>query len=118
MANYLNKARVSILTMGVRAAVALAEHRAVGNDGNYASAGAHMIGVTFNPVSAGDQAALDVLGSVPCEAGAVIAADALLEVGSSGKLITRTSGKVVGRALTAASGDGAIFTALLIPANT
>lgn len=118
MANYLNKARVAILTISVQAAVALAQYRAVGADGNYASAGAHMTGVTYNPATAGEQAAVDVLGTVPCEAGAAIAADALLEVGASGKLITRTSGKVVGRALTAASGDGAIFTALLIPANT
>ena len=77
-----------------------------------------MLGVAYNPASAGEQTAIDVLGTVPCEAGAAVAVGALLEVGASGKLITRTSGKVVGRALSAASGDGSIFTALLIPANT
>lgn len=118
MANYLNKARVAILTISVQAAAALAQCRAVGADGNYAAAGSHMFGVSYNPASVGEQASVDVLGTVPCEAGAAIAADALLEVGTDGKFITRTSGKVVGRALSAASGDGSIFTALLIPANT
>ena len=55
MANYLNKARVAILTISVQAAAALAQCRAVGADGNYASAGAHMTGVTFNPATAGAQ---------------------------------------------------------------
>ncbi|GAB3021684.1 capsid cement protein [Bowmanella dokdonensis] len=118
MKKFIGKQKYPILTLTVIAGADLEGCRAVTRVGAYAAAGASMHGVSATNAYTGDELAVDVMGTTICEAGGVIAADALLEVGTNGKFITRNTGKVVGRALEAAAGDGSAFEALLLPAHT
>lgn len=69
------------------------------------------------PSAADDAGCLAINGVSKVKAGAAITAGDDISVGSSGKAATSTSGDiVVGRALTAASGDGAIFSMLIVRA--
>ena len=107
-----------ILTLTIIAMAIIETHRAIGLDGNYAATGEHMVGVSDTTSFVDDELAVDVLGTSTCEAGAAIAADALIQVGADGKFITKAAGKVVGRALSAATADGSKFEALLLPATS
>lgn len=107
-----------ILTLTLIATAIVEAYRAIASDGDYAATGEHMIGVSDTNSFVDDELAVDVLGTTTCEAGAAIAADALIEVGVDGKFITKAAGKVVGRALSAAAADGSQFEALLLPANS
>jgi len=73
-------------------------------------------GVLQNKPSAqGQAAAVGISGVSKVTAGAAINAGAFVAVGSSGRAVPVTSGaKVVGRALAAASGAGAIIPCILI----
>lgn len=107
-----------ILTLTLIALAVVEAHRAIASDGDYAAAGEHMIGVSDVNSFVDDELAVDVLGTSICEAGAAIAADALIQVGANGKFITKAAGKAVGRALSAATADGSKFEALLLPATS
>jgi hypothetical protein len=56
-----------------------------------------------------------LMGVAICEAGAAITAGALLEFDSAGRYITRSSGAIVGRALSTAAGSGSLFECFVIP---
>ncbi len=78
-------------------------------DGEYAYA------LQGQPEAADRVSAIRVLGITRVVAGAAIAVGALVQSNAAGKGITAAAGTVVGRALTAAAGDGNQFSMLVIP---
>lgn len=107
--------KISLLTLTIAAAAALEAERFVTAAGVYPSAGANAFGVTATKAANGELVGADVLGTAVATAGAAIAKGAYVQIGASGKVITRTSGAVVGQALQAAGADGDRFEVLLIP---
>lgn len=105
--------KIAILTLSVTATAALAAHRAVELDGTYPAAGANSLGITNTAGASGDRVPVDVVGTTIATAGGAVAAGDELEVGADGKLVTKTTGKTVARALAAAA-DGELFEVLLI----
>jgi hypothetical protein len=65
--------------------------------------------------ASGDSIPVVLLGVAIGEAGAEVAAGALLEFDSSGRYITRSSGTIVGRALSGASAAGVQMEVFVIP---
>jgi hypothetical protein len=112
-----NVAKRPILVLTAIALAGISRGTAVGFAGTTASAGAAMLGVADTAAYVNDELAVDVIGTTSCVAGAAIAVGALIQVGADGKFITKAAGVTVGRALTAAAGDGADFSALLIPSD-
>lgn len=113
-----NVAKKPVLTLTVVATAIVEACRAIDLDGTYTASGQDTLGVSDAKGYVGNEVAVDVLGTSTCEAGAVIAQGALIQVGSNGQFITKAAGKTVGRALSAASGAGSKFHALLIPADS
>lgn len=107
--------KIPVLTLSVAAAAALTENQAVGYDGNVATAAQAMKGLACNDVDAGDQAAVDVLGTSICIAGGAFAVGGELEVGAAGKLVAKAAGVAVARALQAATADGDKAEVMLLP---
>lgn len=107
-----------ILCLTVVAMAEVARATAVNFDGSQTAAGQAMFGVADTQAYQGDELCVDVLGTSSLLAGAAISEGDLVQVGSNGKFVTATTGKVVARALTDASGDGSDFNALLLPSNT
>lgn len=63
----------------------------------------------------GENASLSLCGVATVKAGAAVAVGALVEVGTSGRVITRSAGVAVGRAATAAAADGDNILIIIIP---
>jgi hypothetical protein len=101
--NYAN------LTLSVEAAAALLANRAVTVSGAVPAAGAAVIGFTRTSGESRDVVPVDAGGTVTAEAGAAIAKGAALEVDDLGRVITKTTGVTVGRALAAADAAGAVI---------
>lgn len=105
-----------VLTLTVVATGAVPAHRFVSPQGALPQAGGNTLGVTrAEATAAGQEVAVDVLGTTVVEAGAAIAAGALLETDSQGRAVPRTSGQPVARALQAATGAGRRIEVLLLP---
>lgn len=114
----MSKANISLLTLTVIASAALAASRFVTTAGAYPSAGGVPLGATRSDGAIGDLVPVDVLGTSLLEAGAAIAADAPIMVGTDGKAITHDGDgdkHAIGRTLEAAAGDGSVIEVLLIP---
>lgn len=107
--------KIPVLTLSVVAAAAHPEFLAVTAAGALPSAGAKILGITTELAVSGQHVPVDVLGTTVATAGAAVALDADLEATAAGKLITATTGVVVGRALQAAGADGDTFEVLLTP---
>lgn len=108
--------KIPLITLNFVAAAVLLAERFVNTDGNYSTAGASADGVSAAPATAiGDLFPADHGGIVTVVAGAAIAKDAFVQVGTTGKAITRTSGVPVGKALDAAAADGDRIRVLFIP---
>lgn len=103
-----------LLTLTAIATAALAAERFVTAAGAYPAAGANAFGVTNTSAASGARVAVDVIGTTVVTAGAAIAANAYLQVGPTGKAVTRTTGVTVAQALQAASADGDRIEVLLI----
>lgn len=103
------------LVLSIVATAALTQFRAVTVAGAVPSAAANSLGVAQNTGAIGDAVPVVVLGTAIAEAGAAIAAGALLETDAAGRFITRSAGAIVGRAITAAGALGDQFEAFLIP---
>ncbi len=106
---------VPVLTLSVVATAAHAEHLAVSMAGALSGAGAIILGITTELAVSGKQVPVVVLGTAVATAGAAVAAGAELEATAAGKLITKSTGIVVARALQAAAADGDKFEVLLTP---
>ncbi|MDD5297657.1 MAG: DUF2190 family protein [Rhodocyclaceae bacterium] len=87
-----------ILTLTVVATGAIAAQRFVGPTGAVAAAAGNALGVSrYLSAQAGDKIPVDTLGTAYVEAGAAIAAGALVESDSVGRAITRNAGVALGR---------------------
>lgn len=108
---------IGILTVGVTAGAALTAFRAVSDAGVLPTAAARCLGFVQQPVQSGDRAPVVVLGTVQAEAGAAIAANAAVELDSSGRVVTKSAGVTVGRLLPGytASAAGDIVEIVLLP---
>lgn len=107
---------IATLTLTVTAGGALTTNRFVTGAGAAPSANGRALGVTrTGATAAGDLVPVDVLGTALVEASAAIAADAQVATTNDGRAVTFSTGVVVGRALTAASGAGQLVEVLLIP---
>lgn len=100
------------ITIAVSGAVL--SHRFVGTDKAQAGAAANTLGVAAYD-GTDEPTTVDTLGVVSVEAGAAIAAGALIETDASGRGITRTAGPIVARALEAATQAGDLIQCVLIP---
>lgn len=107
--------KVSLLTLTVIATAAITAERFITTAGAVATAAGNADGVSNTDAAIGERFPADVLGTTIVTAGAAIAANAYVEVGSAGKAITRASGKAVGKALQAATADGDRIRVLLLP---
>ena len=112
--------KTSILTLTVIAAGVLAAERFVTASGAYPTARAGALGVTHtSAAAAGTAVPVGVLGTEVITAGGIFAKDASLAVGTSGKALAAEAGDVVvGRAMSASTGDGARVEIFLIPNAT
>lgn len=114
----MSSGNVSLLTLTVAAAGALAGSRFVTQAGGYPAAGGTAVGVSrTSAVAAGDLVPVDVLGTAIVETGAAITLDAALQVDATGRVVPLTVGSKtpVARAMGAASGAGAFIEVLLVP---
>lgn len=105
----------SILTLSILATAALTQHRFANIAGAVPAAAATGLGVANADAAIGEYTGVDVAGTTVATAGAAIAKGALLEIGATGKVVTRSAGIAVGRALEAAGADGDLLEILLIP---
>jgi hypothetical protein len=103
------------LVLPVVATAALTQFRAVNIAGAVPAAAATSLGPAMNGGAIGDAVPVVALGTAIAEAGAAVAAGALLETNASGQYITRSAGVTVGRAITAAAAAGDQFEIFLIP---
>jgi len=107
---------IATLTLGIPAAAALAQYQAVTAAGAIATAAGNAVGFTQTGGALGDRVPVTAVGTAIAIASAAIAVGAAVEVvGSVGKVVTKTSGVAVGRALTAAAADGDLIEVLVIP---
>lgn len=104
----------SLLQKTITLSAAATQYRGVLLTGAAVSAGGNGYPCATGGAS-GDAIPVALLGMAIGEAGAAVAAGALLEFDSSGRYITRSAGVSVGRALTAAAGSGSLFEVLVIP---
>lgn len=108
---------ISLLTLTVSSAEALAAGRFVTQAGTYPAAGAAPFGVTrTSAAAAGALVPVDILGTAMAETAGAIARDQPLMVDATGRVLARTgSSAPVGRAMEDASGAGAFIEVLLLP---
>jgi len=97
---------VALLTLGVTATAAITRGQAVTPAGAVPSAAAEALGFAMNDAAIGDRVPVVALGTAIGIAGAAITAGALVEIGSTGRVVTKSAGVTVGRALTAAAAAG------------
>ena len=113
----MSKASISLLTLTVAAAGALASCRFINQAGAYPAAGAKAFGVTrSSAAAAGDLVPVDVLGTAIVEAGGTFAQDDALMLDATGRVVLLAgAGKSpVGRAMEAGT-TGMLVEILLIP---
>lgn len=108
---------VSILSIGLTSAAALAQFQPVQATGAAAAAAGNAVGFAQNVVAAsGTRFNATVLGTSIAIAGAAIAAGALVEVHTTvTQVVTKSAGIAIGRALTAAAAAGDQIEVLIIP---
>lgn len=102
-------------TIGILAAAAITQGRAITAAGAVSTAAGNAVGIAETDAASGARVPVTALGTALATAGAAITAGAAVEVGTAGKLVTRSAGITVGRALTAAGADGDQIEVLLIP---
>lgn len=103
------------LELGIVATAALTQYRGVTVAGAVPAAAATALGLAATGGAIGDRVPVVVLGTAIGEAGAAITAGAALEYDSSGRVITRSAGVTIGRALSAATASGDLVEVFLIP---
>lgn len=106
---------INTLVLGIAAAAAITQYRAVSATGAVATAAGNALGFATTDAASGDRVPVAVLGTAIASASAAIAAGAALEVAAGGQVVTRSAGVTVGRALSAAAAAGDLIEVLLIP---
>jgi hypothetical protein len=104
----------TILQRRVTATAALTQYRGAAVSGAAVSAAGNGYPCATGG-AIGDTTPVVLLGVAIGEAGAAIAAGALLEFDSVGRFITRSTGAIVGRAVTAAASAGTTLEVFVIP---
>ena len=104
-----------LYSLTVKATGDVTERRFVDSTGVHATAAGRAMGVARVTTATGNNFGVHVLGTAIVEAGAAIAKDAAVEVGTNGKAVTFSAGTKVGIALNSASADGDLIEVLLIP---
>lgn len=100
----------SVLVISMTAMAALAHpRRFVGLDGTPCAAGAKAAGTNIFAADAGEQTPVDVLGVIPVEAGAAIAAGVQVQSDADGRAVALSDGVGNGWTLDAATGPGDII---------
>lgn len=79
-----------------------------GFGGTYPAAAAAALGVFADSGETGDSVAVD-RGIIPVEAGGAISVGAEIQAGTNGKVVVKSAGITVGRAVDAATADGDII---------
>lgn len=106
---------IAILGRSFTAAGTLAQYQPVDATGAAVSAAGNAIGTANVAAVSGDRYTATIMGTALAVASAAISAGALVEVSTTvSKVVTKSSGVAIGRALTAASADGDIIEILLI----
>lgn len=90
-------AQYVILALTQVAPVALTARRAVTDTGALPAAGAKILGFTRTNVESGRSFDVEILGVIDAETGGAIAAGADVQVDAQGRVVTASSGVVVGR---------------------
>ena len=99
--------KVSLLTISVAAAVALAAERFVTANGTYPTERQGALGVTATAAAVGEMVAVDTLGTSIVTAGFAFAKGASLAVGAFGKAVpAQATDVIVATALEASTADG------------
>lgn len=94
-----------VLTRTFTAIADVAAYQAMTATGAVAVAGAIAIGFAISDAAAGDDVAVDILGTSTGLAGTALAAGVQVQVGTDGKLIALDTGKLVGTTLAAAGAN-------------
>jgi hypothetical protein len=106
---------VSLLTLTLAAAGAVAASRFVTPGGAQAGADANTLGVSRSAAVLGEKFPVDAIGTAVVEAGAAFAAGATLKSDAAGKAIAwADAGAKVAIALQAAGADGELVEVLLV----
>lgn len=106
--------KLALLTLSILATAVLTRERFVTAGGAVATAAGNAVGVADTDNAIGDLAPVTAIGTAIVTAGAAIAKGAAVEVGATGKAVTKAAGITVGRALQAAAADGDRIEVLLI----
>jgi len=110
--------KIPVLTLSILATADIAEGQAVGFDGAVAAPKAPIVGIAACDAKAGDQVAVDALGTAVATHIALIPGIAVgdaLEIGDAGGVVPDSDGVIVARALQAAAADGDRVEVLLTP---
>lgn len=109
--------KISLLVSSVVATATLSQYRAATEAGAVPAAAARCFGFTETAGAIGDRVPVAVIGTTIAEAGAAIAANAAVELDSSGRVVTRSAGVTVGRLMpgSVASAAGDMVEILLMP---
>lgn len=107
---------ISILTINRTLSGTVAQYGPVTAAGAPATAAGNAVGFAQVGGSSGGVVPVTVLGTTIATAGAAITAGDLVEVGTTvSKVVTKSSGVAIGRALTAAAADGDQIEVLILP---
>jgi hypothetical protein len=102
------------LSLPIKATAAITQYRGITLAGAVPAAAANGV-IARTSAASGDMVTGDVLGTAQAEAGAAFAVGTALEFDSSARLVTKSSGVTVARAVTAAAAAGDVVEVLLIP---
>lgn len=107
---------INTLVVGLTAGAALAQYQPVQASGAAATAAGNAIGFATTAAASGARVTVAAGGTAIAIAGGAITAGAAVEVGTTvTKVVTKSAGIAIGRALTAAAADGDLIEVLLIP---
>lgn len=107
--------KITILSLTARSTGAILKKRAVTYAGAQAGAGVTILGIAdFGATAAGQDVTVDVIGTSIATSGAAFAVGTALETDASGRLITRSAGVTVARALEAATAADQLIEVLLL----
>ncbi|MDP2805504.1 MAG: DUF2190 family protein [Gallionellaceae bacterium] len=111
------KNAISLLVLTMTASAAINANRFVTPAAALAGAGVNAQGVSDTDAAIGDKLAVHVLGTAIVEAGAAIAAGALIETDATGRAITKNAGVTVARLAPGevATAAGQFIEVVLIP---
>ncbi len=112
----MTSGNLTLLTLTVVATAAVATNRFVTALGAYPAAAAKGLGVARTGGAVGELLPVDTLGTSVAEAGGAFAKDAALELDATGRVVVKTAGVGVARALEASAAAGAFVEVFLTPA--